>query len=283
VETYHAYIPSAPLSAYVERFWLHEDSAQPHAQERALPTGLPALWIDLGGDGLQVATQQRPCRMHAYPTSVLLGPYSQWHIVRAGRHVERLGVRFKPGGAAAFFAPPASELHDTHTPLNALWGDAAAGEFHERLLAAPTPTARFHELERALLARHAQTVMLHPAVAFALNALQRAPQERTIAQVVERIALSHRQFIAVFRREVGMTPKRFCRLHRFLAVVNHTTEVDRVNWTDLALASGYADQPHLVREFHEFAGVSPTVYLRMREASNPTYLPYTRDAVVDLK
>ena len=72
-----------------------------------------------------------------------------------------------------------------------------------------------------------------------------------------------------------MTPKRYCRLRRFLAVVNRTTRLDQINWAELALASGYADQPHLVREFHEFAGVSPAVYLRAREASNPNYLPYT--------
>jgi AraC-like DNA-binding protein len=269
----HVYTPVSPLAEYVDHFWLHEDDAQPYERERALPTGRPALWIDLGGDGLQVAPQQHPCEMRTYPTSVLLGPSSRWHIVKAGRHIARIGVTFNPGRAAAFFAPPASELHDTHVPLDALWGDTAARELQERLLAPPTPNARFQELERALLARLGTTTQ-HPAVAFALRALRAAPQERTIAQVVEQIALSHRQFIALFRREVGMTPKRFCRVRRFMAVVHQTTQVDQVNWPEMAFAYGYADQPHLVREFQEFAGVSPTTYLRARDASNPTYLPY---------
>jgi AraC-like DNA-binding protein len=219
--------------------------------------------------------------MQSYPTSVLLGASSQWHIVKAGRHIVRLGVTFKPGGAAAFFAPPASEFHDTQAPLDALWGDAA-GELHERLLAASTPDARFHELERALMARRAHATTQHPAVAFALQALRMVPQERTIAQVVAQIALSHRQFIALFRREVGMTPKRFCRVRRFLAVVNQTAQADQINWPEVALACGYADQPHLVREFHEFTGVSPAVYLRERDASNPNYLPYAPQMTPDL-
>lgn len=51
---FRTYIPAAPLSAYVDFFWLHEDDAL----ERALPTGKSALWIELGGDGLQVAARQ---------------------------------------------------------------------------------------------------------------------------------------------------------------------------------------------------------------------------------
>ena len=39
VTTPHTYTPPPPLSAFVERFWLREEDAQPHPLERALPTG----------------------------------------------------------------------------------------------------------------------------------------------------------------------------------------------------------------------------------------------------
>lgn len=279
--TYQSYTPSSPLAAYVDSFWLHEDNAQPHAQERALPSAAPALWIDLGGDGLRVAAQRQPSRMRTFCASVALGAYSQWHLVEAGRHIARLGVKFKPGGAGAFFSPPAWELCDTQEPLEALWGDAAADELHERLLAETTSTARFQLLERTLLAHRASSREQHPAVTFALDALCATPHERTITQVVEQIALSHRQFIAVFRRDVGMTPKRFCRVRRFLAIIHAAQHTNNINWAAMALACGYADQAHLTREFHEFAGVSPTVYMRERDKDNPLYLPYAHSATCD--
>lgn len=276
--TFYSYTPAPPLSEYIDNVWLHEDNAQPHTRERALPTGMPALWIDLGGDGLRVASQQRPLQMKTFCAAVVLGAYSQWHIVEAGRRVSRMGVRFRPGGASAFFAPPAWELLDTQVPLGALWGDRAAAELHERLLAATTPDERFQHLERALLARRSQATTRHPAVSYALTALRAAPQERTIAQVVDQIALSHRQFIQVFRRDMGMTPKRFCRVRRFLEVIHRTARTDQVNWAETALACGYADQSHLTREFREFAGISPADYLRNRVASIPTYVPYVSNA-----
>lgn len=279
VPAFRTYTPAAPLSAYVDFFWLHEDNAQPYALERALPTGKPALWIELGGDGLQVATRQDPHRMTTFRTSTLLGANSQWSIIAAGRQVSRMGVLFKPSGAAAFFAPPASELHDAHIPLDALWGDTAAAEFRERLLTETTPAARFHQLERALLARLTRLPPLRPVVTFAVGALLAAPQARTIAQVVDQSGLSHQQLIRVFRQEVGMTPKRFGRVRRFQEALDRLGSGRQVNWTEIALACGYADQPHLTREFQEFAGVSPTAYLRERDARFPTYLPYAPSAI----
>ena len=279
--TFQIYTPPAPLSAYVDFFWLHEEQAQPHTQERALPTGKPALWIDLGGDPLQVATQQHPHRLTTFRTSTLLGASSRWSIVEPGRDIARMGVLFTPGGAAAFFAPPAAELHDTTVPLDALWGDSAADEFRERLLAESTPEARFRALERALLARCAHTTNQHPAVSFALRALRGTPQVRTIKQVVEQIALSHRQLVRAFHSEVGMTPKRFGRVRRFQEVLDRVGCERHVSWGEIALRCGYADQAHLSRDFHEFAGVSPTSYLRERDPRFPTYLPYAPDAISD--
>jgi AraC-like DNA-binding protein len=276
VTTPHTYIPPPPLSAFVERFWLREDDAQPHPLERALPTGAPALWIELGGDGLRVAAQQDPQRMTTFHTSTFLGAASRWSIVAAGRHFARMGARFTPNGAAAFFASPANELHNAHIPLDALWGDAAANEFRERLLTEPTPAARFHRLERLLLER-----LISPpersAVTFAVDALLAAPQVGAITQVVDQIALSHQQLIRLFRQEVGMTPKRFVRVRRFQKVLERLGHGDRVNWAGIARACGYADQAHLSREFHAFAGVSPTEYLRDRDARFPNYLPYIPD------
>lgn len=285
--TLHTYRPSLPLSAFVERFVLHEDRSQPHPQERALPAGRPGLMIDLGGDGIRVTDQQNPNphRMQTFCESVFYGAHTRWYLVEAGRHVSRMGVHFKPGGAHPFFGPVAGELHGRHVPLDALWSRTSAEELRERLFAEATPMARFQTLEQGLLAHltHNHTCARHPTVAAALDALRADPRPQTITQVVNQSGLSHRHFIAVFRHAVGMSPKRFYRLRRFLAVVRHTQDTDQINWADVALACGYYDQSHLIHDFREFAGVSPATYLHDRDARFPTYLPFVPAEVNDLQ
>jgi AraC-like DNA-binding protein len=104
-----------------------------------------------------------------------------------------------------------------------------------------------------------------------------APQAGAITRVVDQIVLSHQQLIRLFRQEVGMTPKRFVRVRRFQKVLERLGRENHANWAEIARACGYADQAHLSREFQEFAGVSPTAYLRDRDARFPTYLPYVPD------
>jgi AraC-like DNA-binding protein len=239
--------------------------------------------IDLDGDGLRVADRHDPRSMRTFRESLVYGAHARWYIVEAGRHVSRMGVHFKPGGAHPFFGQAASALHGMHVPLDALWGRTSVEELRERLCAGITPEARFQTLERVLLAHLRHNYARHPAVAVALGALLAFPKPRTIRQIVDQSGLSHRHFIEVFRNEVGMSPKRFCRLRRFLEVVRRTQGTDQVNWAQVALACGYYDQSHLINDFREFAGVCPMTYLHDRDARFPTYLPFTPTKVNDLQ
>jgi len=72
-------------------------------------------------------------------------------------------------------------------------------------------------------------------------------------------------FVDLFRREVGLTPKVFCRAQRFQAALRRIEEDRRPpRWAGLAVACGYSDQAHLVRELRAFSGYTPTEYLSHR-------------------
>ena len=149
------------------------------------------------------------------------------------------GVHFKPGGAFPFLGLPAGELHNKLVSLEDLWG-RLADQLRERLLEAATPQAKLRVLEQVLLARAAERLERHPAVAFALNEFHCAPHTRMIADVTGQIGLSAKRFIQVFSGEVGLTPKLFCRVRRLQRVLRQIGTGGQVEWAAVAADCGYS-------------------------------------------
>jgi AraC-like DNA-binding protein len=105
---------------------------------------------------------------------------------------------------------------------------------------------------------------MHDAVRIALAALDRADGAPAVADVARRLGLSDRRFIEVFRRHVGMTPKRFCRVRRFQRALAASDAAATPDWVCVAARYGYFDQSHLIRDFVEFSGLTPTAYAQQR-------------------
>ena len=251
--TTHLRVPSGPLAEFVELIWVAEDYAPPHAKERLMPGGAMNLVVGWNAHGVVWSGASG-----VHTESMMLDTSAPFSII---------GVSFKAGGGFPFFPMPAGELHNLTVPLDAVWG-ARAGELCERLMAAQAPAAKVAVVERALTAGARGKLDRHPAVRYAVAELGRTPEPRPVGSVVDEIGLSQRRFIEIFRNEVGVTPKAFSRVRRFqhvLGQVEHATDVD---WTRVACECGYFDQAHFIHDFRDFAGVSPSTYLRNRASRN---------------
>ncbi len=105
-----------------------------------------------------------------------------------------------------------------------------------------------------------------------------APAGIRIADVVEEVGYSQRHVLGLFRRWVGLPPKQYGRIRRFQQVLGSAANGDGApppdpDWADIAADHGYYDQSHLIRDFQQFAGMSPGAYLvSYRGLEN--YLPF---------
>jgi transcriptional regulator GlxA family with amidase domain len=102
---------------------------------------------------------------------------------------------------------------------------------------------------------------MHPHMQYALHALSNAAHIRSVADVSREIGWSRRWLSHAFAEQVGMTPKRYCRLVRFQHVVREIASQQPVDWAGMALAGGFCDQAHLIHEFRAFSGLSPETFL----------------------
>ncbi len=252
--------PKPPLDACVECLWIVESTASGQNRlERVLPTGAAQLIVNLKEDETRRYDASRGLRCETTRGVILAGPMSRFSVIDTSEQEWVAGVAFKPGGTAAFTRTPANEACDLDVDLDRLVARDLVNSLREQLLEAATAANRLDRLESALRSAWRGPVG-HDAVSFAVARFTKQPAATAISDVMAAIGLSQRQFIARFAAEVGLTPKRFCRVRRFQRAVALAHAGGPVDWTSVALDCGYYDQSHLIHDFREFSGVTPTEY-----------------------
>jgi AraC-like DNA-binding protein len=165
------------------------------------------------------------------------------------------GVRLRAGHAAAVLGVPAAELRDKRVALDDVWGREGA-ELAARLEEAPSVAAR-HALLAEAVARRAEPP---DPLALAAVAMLAAGPERRVSDLARELFVSERQLLRRVRAAVGYGPKTLARILRFQRLLA-LAQRDGTSLADLALSTGYADQPHMTVEVTRLAGAPPTEVL----------------------
>ena len=109
---------------------------------------------------------------------------------------------------------------------------------------------------------------MHPVVRYAIDRLSSGGALHAVRKIQLDTGFSHTRFIQLFREQVGLTPKLFARIQRFNALIARVENGLAVNWAELAADCGYFDQAHLIRDFRQFAGVTPREFSKAAAVSN---------------
>jgi transcriptional regulator GlxA family with amidase domain len=88
-------------------------------------------------------------------------------------------------------------------------------------------------------------------------------QRITIATLAALVGLSAAHFSRAFRGSLGMAPYAFVQ-HRRLERARDMMLTSSLGLSEIALACGFCDQPHLTNQFQRQAGISPAAWRRSR-------------------
>jgi AraC-like DNA-binding protein len=264
--------PIPVLRPFVALVWASDSPvagmyAQP-VREHVLPTGSMHLVFRLTDYPLRILGPDASARPQPVGSSMIGGVRSRFYVRELAAPSCSVGAVLRPGAAALLFGVSADHLAERHTPLEDVWG-ASADRLREQLLEARTAEEKLAILEAALAARLPHVHSLHPAIAAVLDQMDALP---SIEAAVRRSGISHRLFVAHFRRTLGFEPKVYVRVLRFQRALRHLRRSAVPSLAALAAEAGYSDQAHFNRDFKEFAGVTPMAYLR-RSPREANHLP----------
>jgi transcriptional regulator GlxA family with amidase domain len=131
----------------------------------------------------------------------------------------------------------------------------------DQLRYTPDQQQQFALLDAYLLRRAQDGPQPAPEVAWAWRRLTATGGKLPVGRLAKEVGWSHRHLISRFRQQVGLPPKTAARLVRFDMVWRRLATHPLARWDQIADECGYADQAHLIRDFHQFTGVSPAAFL----------------------
>lgn len=270
----HLHRPDPPLDRFVELITYYAGYQPDHTKEKLLPDGAVEIIIDLTDSPKKLYDRSDYSRSKSFRNAWISGMRREWIVIEAAPGASMAVIRFRPGGAYPFLGFGVEEITDTVDQLDCVLGPATES-LRDRILEAPTVPGKMAAVESWLLERSRGRMQTNPMIEYLTGRLF-APAGIRISDVVEEIGYSQRHILGLFRRWVGITPKQYVRIRRFQQVLTSVVggnppdpaaaELRSVpppepDWADIALVHGFYDQSHLVRDFREFSGLTPTAYI----------------------
>jgi AraC-like DNA-binding protein len=205
--------------------------------------------------------------------SFIAGLHDSYVLTTSAAMSLGLQVNLTPLGAHRLFGLPMDTLTNGVYALEDVLGRRGR-ELVDQLRESRDWETRFDTLDAFITNGISAAGTLSAGVEWAWQKLIETRGRARIGALTTELGWSRQRLIHRFREQVGMPPKTLARILRFQGAVRLLGTTRQVRWTELALECGYYDQAHMIREFGEFAGRTPTEFMR---ASLPLMSAWAED------
>ena len=122
------------------------------------------------------------------------------------------------------------------------------------------------------LPRHA----VPDGIVAAITRIEAVDGDIRLADLVEELGLSERQFRTEFKALVGLPPKSFCNTLRINLALNQLLKHNAGDLADIAAQTGFSDQAHFTRAFSDYLGNAPRRYIGDIETTLARFMGQSR-------
>jgi AraC-like DNA-binding protein len=87
----------------------------------------------------------------------------------------------------------------------------------------------------------------------------------TVREVSNDTGVSYKRLERTFIKNIGLLPKEYIQLHRFIHAYQELVKTADVNLMRIAITNGYYDTNHFLKDFKGYTGKTPSGYLKFQK------------------
>lgn len=244
------FAPTGVLKRYVTAFWDYEDLVGDRAASLSILPDTAVYLCFLYADLLQTTHRGRQ-----YTTRSGVAGFQTFRNDLGGSGtISGVSARLSPWGLNVFRGGIARDCAEARIDCRDIFPRYEIEALEDRLALARTSAERVREVE-AFLLRSLDKSDEDRLVSEACRHLDMANGMASIRALARRLDTTERTLERRFLAHVGTTPKKYARVVRLRRALLWRKK--GTSWADAAYATGYYDQSHMIRDFHELYGVSP--------------------------
>ena len=252
--------PTSRVGQFVELIWYTDVKGMFSGNVKILPDGSVQIIINLGPTQYLVTEDSKRGFNEGWITGQRTRPIN----VEISSDYKAIGIRFKPNGVFPFLKSLVSELKDEVIKLEDIWSNKFS-LLREKLSEMSGVNEKFLIVEQFLLDFFHESDEPHAAIEYATRLLQQPFSDLNIRDVASKMGISHKHFIRLFKKHVGLNPKLYQQIFRFQHVLSELDNFDG-DFSKMVARTNYYDQSHFNREFKKFTGITPNKYLFLTKA-----------------
>ena len=254
------YTPKS-LTHLVKSFWYMEVGNQQDVyEEEIIPDGHIELLFYLKNNSAR--REHGGSQWLTQPDAFIAGQTLKSHQIKMFAGAALYGIRFYPHTLFPFLKLPLNCITDGILPLNDV---IDATGFWTCITNSPQQT--FENLERYLTEKLAVQALNNAGYQYVDRAMKHILANNgalSINKIREADKITTKYYGDLFKKYVGITPKHLCNILKINQFISNKINQPALNLTECTYESGYYDQSHLIKSFHQLIETSPRSYFENR-------------------
>ncbi len=255
---YYKFHPAYPVNIYVDHFLVGKGVPE-FSIERVFPNNEVELFFNLGD--VNRAILQSPDDFN-FKQTVISGLRSSCLQIFPGRLFFVAGMRFSLFGFHHLFKMPGDEITDRNFSGRDVLGKEI-GDLWQELGDIDDPVLLIMAMH-AWVVKKMKRCEAVPNSWRRIDTLLKTSRFNIKKELPQLLGYSYKHSLKIFRQICGLHPKTVQRIYRINNLLSHPEILASPNWAGLSFQFGFSDQSHLIREFKEFTGFTPTEFLTSR-------------------
>lgn len=131
-------------------------------------------------------------------------------------------------------------------------------------------TKRQIEIVSSFLESIVQNSPINPdeSILLAINLILQFKGKVSVSELRNKLFLTERTLERRFVKEVGVTPKVFCKIIQFQNSLMEVTNDESNHLTNIAYGNGFSDQSHFIKTFKKYTGLTPSEFQHLPALAN---------------